>query len=1403
MTELSLGIDIGSVAIKIAFFKSGRLEAKDYRFHYGDISGCLQSLLAPWSHLRAKVALTGSGARTFPAEFQMDEVVAAIQGTKWALGHNFRSLLIIGGEKIRLLELDGEGIYRRHLTNSDCASGTGSFLEQQASRLRLSLEELERLAHDYQGEIPTIATRCSVFARTDLIHRQQEGYSVASIAAGISQGVARAIADALIKGRKLEAPLYVAGGGSLHRRLLSSLRELLRIEIEGVPYGELVTACGAALLASKEANLDELLSLRLKTNSRKRPLNPPLRIEKSSLPDPEKIKTWEEEGVEINLFQAPEPGSIIKVFLGLDIGSTSTKLALVDETGSIILGLYTRTAAAPVVATQRLFRWLDSFSQKLGLNWNWLGVATTGSGRALLGQLIGADLVINEITAHARSAVHYLPEVDTVIEIGGQDSKFIRLQDGAVVQSLMNTICAAGTGSFLEEQAQKLGVPLSAYNDLSSGCCGPAISDRCTVYMERDLSRLLAEGWSKEELLASALHSVRDNYLIRVVGQAKVGDKICFQGATARNKGLVAAFEVALNKPIYVPPYPHLAGAYGAALLARELKIEATKFTGLNFGHQPLEQKIELCDLCPNSCRITLVRVGQSMAAWGFQCGREYEDKKRRPARRQALLRPEISSSYKSALRVVPETRKEKKIGLPLILPLIETEYFWRLFFSFLGFEIVTPKSDENLLGRGQNLARAEFCAPIYLCHGQVENLFNSGCEIVFFPIFLEGPDFEPISALPRFYCYYTAYLPIVLRHSLNLKKGELLSPLINWRWPDKKNIFSLTEALKKIDRIKEKEVIFAWQKAKEAWKLERKRQIDQGQKILESLRDDRWAIALLGRPYNLDLPILNQNLPEVMAEYGLVVLRQEMLSEPQEKESEPDFIHWHYGKIIMQAARRAAEDRRLFPVFVTNFRCSPDSFILTYFRDLMERAHKPYLILQLDGLNSDIGYRTRIEAAIESFRHWKPKKKERAPRLSFSGLKKNRVWIVPHVDDTASALAVACLERFGYEALLARENQETIYRGLGMVNGGECLPTAALVGSLIETIEKERIPPSRAGLAIPTSLYSCNFPQIPILIKLLLERIGLGEVQIFTTALANQHEPPELSLMLFQAYCLADNLRRLVARTRPYEKNKGETDEIWRKALSQLSLSIRERLNLSQTFRQVVKDFASIPLEKDEARPKVAIIGDLYVIANPEFNLRVEKEIEAAGGEVIPASLVDITHFSHLNRLARAWKNHHWLEMARTAVLQVFLRINDRRWRKMIEGVTGLTSKPLSFSSLKKIRQLGLPVELDGETAINLTKIDHYLREIKPDAFLHINPIYCCPGVVTVPLVQWLEEELRIPVINLYYDGLHNPNDQIKPYLYFLRQKIAKMKREKREERIAKSENNEYILSKFLSLLY
>ncbi len=1372
METWAMGIDIGAVAIKLAVLKDGCLQATEFRLHHGDLLGCLQAMVARWRGERMKVLLTGSGAKGFPSPLVVDEIVAALEGTKWLTRKKLRSLLIIGGEKIRFVELDAAGRYRRHETNSDCASGTGSFLEQQAARLGLDLESFERLAYEYEGEVPAIATRCAVFARTDLIHRQQEGYSLASIAAGISEGVSRAVVDAVIRGRKVEPPLLVVGGGSLHRRLLAGLSQVVGFQVEPVPSGELAAAVGAALLASQEIWVENLFSSRPWEVRTALPLNPPLTLQKSSLPDLKGVESCEEAGVEVNLFRPINGRSQCKAFLGLDVGSTSTKLVLIDEEGKIILGLYTRTASAPVAATQRLFSCLERLSQEWSVDWVWPGVATTGSGRALLGQLIKADLIINEITAQARAAAFFLPEVDTVIEIGGQDSKFIRLQEGAVVQSLLNTICAAGTGSFLEEQALKLGLPLSAYTDLALGHRGPAISDRCTVYMERDLTRLQAEGWPKEELLASALHSVRDNYLIRVVGQAKVGQKICFQGATARNAGLVAAFETALGRPVIVPPYPHLTGAFGAALLVRELNLNETKFSGLSFGRAALEQRIETCDLCPNSCRLTVVKVGEALAAWGFQCGREYEERRKRLSAKPKITKhPELARKSTARLGLGPSSAaKRKTIGLPFILPLAETETLWTRFFEELGFNVVLSTSKEEQLSQGKTLAQAEFCAPIYLAHGQVEELFRLGCEAVFMPLFVQGPELSPNSRLPNFYCYYTNYFPVILRHSPVGEKGPIIAPVIDFRWPAKRLMASLEAHLKKLSPFSRSEIKTAWKKAWSDWQQEKQHRQEEGERLLRELKSGQWAVVLLGRPYNLYQPVLNQNLPEVIAEYGLPVLTQDMLATSANKgEKNESLIHWHYGKIIMEAAEQVAADDRLFPVFLTNFRCSPDSFILNYFRDLMERAHKPYLILQLDGLNSDIGYRTRLEAAIESFRHWKPTSRQAAPRISFSTLKKDRLWIVPHVDDTASVLAVAALNRFGYEALLAKEDSRSIQAGLGLTGGGECLPTAAFVGSIIQTMNQEKIPPFRAAVVVPTSLFSCNFPQIPVLVKLLLERIGLGEVAIFTTGLAGQHEPFELSLTLFHAYALADGLRRLVAKVRPYEKNKGETEAYRQRALALLAHAIHNRGSLGEAFGRVIKEFAAIPVGEGRARPLIAIIGDLYVIANPEFNLQVEKEVEAAGGEVIPASLIDITHFSQLNRIEKAWNYRRWPELIKTSLLQLLLRLQEKKWRHLSATFTGIKHEPLSLFSVRQLRAKAIPPELDGETAINLAKIEHYLQEIKPDAFLHVNPLYCCPGVVTASLTRWLEDKYRVPVINLYYDGLHNPNDNLRPYLHFL----------------------------------
>lgn len=313
--------------------------------------------------------------------------------------------------------------------------------------------------------------------------------------------------------------------------------------------------------------------------------------------------------VEVDLTEAlPESGSC-SAFLGIDVGSTSTKAVLTSPAGTVLAGFYTRTAGRPVAATQKILAAVEALAAQRALSLSILGAGTTGSGRKFIGKIIRADLVADEITAHARAAVELRPDADTIIEIGGQDSKFTTLKDGAVTFSVMNSVCAAGTGSFIEEQAERLGCALADYAARTENRRAPITSDRCTVFMERDINHYLVSGYGVDEVLAAALHAITENYLTKVAVEASIGKTILFQGATAKNKALVAAFEQRLGKPIHVSKFCHLTGAWGIALMMADAGVARSGFRGLGFHRKPIPIASEVCSLCNNRCKITTADV--------------------------------------------------------------------------------------------------------------------------------------------------------------------------------------------------------------------------------------------------------------------------------------------------------------------------------------------------------------------------------------------------------------------------------------------------------------------------------------------------------------------------------------------------------------------------------------------------------------------------------------------------------------------------------------------------------------------------------------------------------------------------------------------------------------------------
>ncbi len=752
-----LGIDIGSVSLAIACLAPDTTILKTfYAFHQGKIAETLVSLLSdyPLEPVRY-LACTSSTPEAIGPAVRYDNQLAVISGAS-RLQEKIGSILLVGGEKFSLLQFDSRGRYRRSRTNTSCAAGTGSFLDQQSFRLNLNgVAALAELAFGNRGEIPKIASRCAVFAKTDLSHAQQEGFSLAEICDGLCFGLARNIVDTLFSGSGVEAPLIMSGGVSLNRAVVRHLSNLIGMPIGVDAYAPLHGAIGAAVCLLRENRLENPLSVR-RPSELYRPSTenrtyyyPPLERTGSPVPDHQPPENYRyrsarsdfQPEVEVERFEPLSEKENNQVFLGLDIGSTSTKAVLTGPGRKAIAGFYTRTAGRPLQAVQALLEAMDDLARNRGTAFKVLGAGTTGSGRTFIGRIIGADLIIDEITTHARAAVELNPAVDTIIEIGGQDSKFTTLNQGMVTFSTMNTVCAAGTGSFIEEQASRLDCPLTDYSRRAEGIQAPLASDRCTVFMERDLNHYLSQGYAVDEILAAVLHAVRDNYLSKVVGNSRIGTCISFQGATGRNRALVAAFEQKLGQAIFVSPYCHLTGALGTAYTLEESGLTRSTFRGIPLYKQSVPIETEVCDFCTNHCKIKLARLDGETVAYGFLCGRDYDTRQFVRKNRSGF---DLLQERAKAFRFKRETSAPgPTIGLPAALHLFEDLPFWEKFFDLLELKTLTSADCRDALPRGKFLAGAEFCGPIAALHGHVSHLARQ-CDRIFLPMYLEARDKPP-----------------------------------------------------------------------------------------------------------------------------------------------------------------------------------------------------------------------------------------------------------------------------------------------------------------------------------------------------------------------------------------------------------------------------------------------------------------------------------------------------------------------------------------------------------------------------------------------------------------------------------------------------------------------------------
>jgi predicted nucleotide-binding protein (sugar kinase/HSP70/actin superfamily) len=959
------------------------------------------------------------------------------------------------------------------------------------------------------------------------------------------------------------------------------------------------------------------------------------------------------------------------------------------------------------------------------------------------------------------------------------------MRDGMVTFSHMNTVCAAGTGSFLEEQAARLGCSLADYTRRVKDVRAPLSSDRCAVFMERDINNFLARGFSTDEILAAALYSVRENYLTKVARGAAIGERIAFQGATARNKALVAAFRDGLGKPILVSKYCHLTGALGAALLAAESGRTRSLFLGLAALRAEIPVRAETCELCGNHCRLRVAEVAGESVAYGFLCGRDYDAARYVDRNKSGFT---LAKERRAAFAAVfpagpaPGAPGRAHIGIPAALGIYGQLPLWKGFFTELGVSFVTSEKFDAGITSGREVQGAEFCAPLAALHGHVKYLADKA-DWIFLPVFLE--ESRPGTSAPRVYCYYTQFSSALASGAADpALRDRCLMPQASWtRWRDRTKR-ELHQALRKsgMTHLTEAQVSLAFDNATVAY--------DKGVRLLQERFVAETAlgpgphVVLLGRPYNVLSPEMSKGITDIFGSLGIKAFFQDMVPyEPADVQKIApllDTVHWLYAARILEVASVVADSPGLYPVFLTSFKCTPDSFAIEYFKRILDARAKPYLVLQLDDHDSTLGYETRIEAGVASFRNHMKRiavsgQAQRSARQlpvvprSLSNLG-NRTLLYPNWDLLVNPLLAANLRREGVDARELAEDEGVIRKAM-RTNTGQCLPLNIIAQEAMDHVRRHGLDPARTAIWLPRSTLSCNFGMFTPFLKSLMEAEGGGmeRMEVYAGDFFYLDISRRAAVNCYKAYLVGGLLRRVGCRLRPYEIVPGSTDAAIKRAMQILVPAFEGKERKHAAMREAAALFDLVPVVR-ERRPKVAIFGDLYVRDNDIMNQGLVRAIEEAGGEAVTTPYTEYIRII-ADAYFRKWAlNGEHLKSLGFRALWVLADTLGRSCGDAFARFLDPEPAVTEDGTEEFLRAFGIRTEHEGESFENLLKIHHLVRAYRDLAlFVQASPAFCCPSMVTEAMTRDIERLTGVPVVSITYDGTGQyQNEVIVPYVKY-----------------------------------
>lgn len=1395
--DVHLGIDVGSVSVNTVLLDNQkRVVWEDYTRTKGEplttTAAVLSRLLegvVPVERI-ASCSLTGVGATQLAKELEgpfVNEIIAQAKAIEYFHPH-VRTIIEIGGEDAKLIlvsrDTSGELVVEDFAMNSLCAAGTGSFLDQQAHRMGYTIEEFSRLALQSKTP-PRIAGRCTVFAKTDMIHLQQGATPDFEIIAGLCFALARNLKSNIGKGKKIRSPVAFQGGVAANHGVRKAFQEVLELGEDQLIVPEHFFSMGAigAALTTMEDKASyrpfkgiERLKAYIANHVSEAKRLPPLvdrgvgqRVDASVQQTGERPnrRTAEQE----------------EVYLGIDVGSISTNVVLINAQKDLVAKAYLMTAGRPLEAVKEGLRIIgEQWADRVKV----VGAATTGSGRYLTGDFIGADIIRNEITAQATAAADIDPRVDTIFEIGGQDSKYISLMDGVIVDFMMNKVCAAGTGSFLEEQAEKLGLSIKKeFGTLATSAKRPVrLGERCTVFMESDLVHYQQQGCAKDDLVAGLCYSIVENYLNRVVEHRKVGDHIFYQGATALNRGIVAAFEKVVGKPITVPPHCDVTGAIGAALLAmKERTWKESKFKGFELSKSRYTIKSFECKKCPNQCEIRKVMLeGSKPLFYGSRCeryevDRKVQEKSQLPdlfAERQAWL---LEAPFKE-VRHTGSPGRRGTIGIPRAMFFMELAPFFITFFETLGYKVViSEQTHKRLIHQGVERIVAETCFPIKVAHGHILDLINKGLKTIFLPHVVDIK--RPSNCAFSYLCPYAQTLAYTVHSSINFKEAgvRVLQPVLYFG----RGYSQLLAGLKRFGkslRIGSGAIKNATEAAWQAQERFYHRLLKRGDEILAQLKPDEKLMVVVSRPYNGFDPGINLNLPKKLRDLGTLAMPMDFLHLDNVAVHSPDVQaqYWRFGQKILSASEIIRSDPRLFAIYITNFGCGPDSFISHFFQDRLQG--KPYLEIEIDEHSADVGAVTRLEAFLDSLKNIKSDTKKVTRGTPMRARKTGgRKVFIPPMTDQAYAVAAA-FKACGVPAeVLPDSDEETLTLGRQLTSGKECYPCILTTGDMVKCLRRPDFDPKKSAFFMPSGTGPCRYGQYHRFHRLVLDKLGYSDVPIYAPdqsevfykelGMVNGHFPK----LGWQGIVAVDLLEKLVRQIRPYETEPGASDRVYKRALEAICSTVQNQGDLIQTLKEIRASFEAIPVKDVGSKPVVGIVGEIYTRANRFANEDAIRKIEALGGEVWMSPVSEWVLYINYIGKERSLKKRQlktWLKNVWTDRVQ---RRYEHEYSAVFGGMLRYLWEPPTEEILENARPYLHPC-FRGESVLSIGKAIDYIKR-KTAGIVSIMPFTCMPGtIVSALLKRCKEEHNNIPYLNLSYDGQTETNTltRLEAFMYQVR---------------------------------